>query len=901
MTIHTTPPDWLTSTIATVPITAGTAGQRFTTGSRLSAGHDDDAMEAGLRVNTLFLARPELVLGQIGMVRQNGLLWQAVTPPTMASVCELLAARLASELPTDVFRPVDPARLSVAPPRRITTPEPTPRMRAWLAVYETAKLLLRTEAAGLAADDLRADLNRCYDACVAMYGCVHSRTNQQALKGMPELYFLRALETNAREEQGLLRAEKAAIFTQSIVHPTPKVAIGHMTPDEALLRCLNDTGRIDLPTITIYCGQSEAAVITALSGRIFFDPDGQQWVTADAYLAGNVRAKLIVAESAAAADPSLHGNVSALAAVQPIPLTAGQIDARLGAPWIPADVIAEFIGSIIPRFNGTGSWSGTVIYYAPLAQWSIKDRCRAAYSTEATATWGTARKNAIDLMEDALNGRVPVVYDTTEIDGAERRIPNKKETLLAQEKWRALTERFSSWVWEDAARADRLCAIYNDTFNTHRRRDFDGSHLLLPGINRSILRGGDLLPHQKDAIWCALQQQTTLLDLPVGAGKTFIGIAWAFEARRLGICKKPMIVVPNHLVEQWGADMNRLYPELRVLVMSPEDFSKERRGEFLARIATEEFDAVVCAHTSFGFIEPGQIERDFIIREVDRLRTYLLDLRSSGDEKEHKRSIKKIEEKVRAFETRLKEKSHEIKRDDARIITWAELGIDGLFVDEFHDFKNLSVPTIMGTIPGVPKGDSKRAFDMRIKIWDLIRRGGKVVAATGTPILNSVGEAFIMKLYLAEALLESVGLEMFDAWARTFAQIVPIFEMTPDGGGFRINIRLAQFVNLPELFSIWYQFTFARSREQLGLPTPALMSGKRIGIRIPASPHLRAYVQACVARVEAIKSGEVDPRIDNMLKVVSDAKKAALDTRLVLGSTLPEVAITPSVDADPND
>ncbi len=872
-------PDWVETVLHDYPIIDAPASH-FTTGSRVSAGHDDECAEAGLRINRCFVDHPAQVLGQIGMLRHNGLLWQAVTPPDQP-LAAALTARLAH---IHVTLPPPPARFT--PPAPITACLPSPRASAMLQIHALAKQLLHADTTGQDATALRVSVHAAYDTFVATYGPIHARANQQALKGRPELYFLRALETNVHEEDGVLRTDKTMLFYQPTIRPTPQVQPGSMTPDDALLRCLNDYGQVDLAYIATLTGLDEAQASATLIGRIYHDPQQGSWQTADAYLSGNVRSKLADAVQAATSDPAYAPNVAALEAVQPMPLTPGQIKAKLGAPWIPADVLRDFIGSLLPRFAGIpgAAWSqGTIVYHPPLARWDIKDNNHAAISAEATTAWGTRRMDAIAILECALNGRPPVVYDLIEdADGHEKRVPNAHETLLAQEKWRAIAERFSQWVWEDPQRADQLCTIYNTRFNSGRRRDFDGSHLLLPGINRSILRDGDLLPHQKDALWMTLQTPAALLDLCVGAGKTFIGLAWAHEVRRLGLAHKVLITVPHHLVEQWGIEANRLYPDMRVLVIAPDDFTKQRRAELLSRIATEQFDAILCAHTSFGFIEPGQVAQEFIARDVARLETYLEELRASSAGRD-RRTLKEIARKVAALETRLLEMEDAIRHDSAQTITWSELGIDALFVDEAHEFKNLGIPTVMGSIPGVPKGDSKRAFDMRVKTWDLIRRGGRVVFATGTPILNSVGEAFIMQLYLAEAALEAHGIAMFDAWARTFAEVVPIFEMTPDGGGFRMNIRLARFVNLPELFSLWFQFTFSRSREQLGLPTPSLMGGRRIGVTVPASARLRSFVHDCVARVEAIKAGQVDPRDDNILCVVNDGRKAALDMRMVRG------------------
>jgi hypothetical protein len=495
--------------------------------------------------------------------------------------------------------------------------------------------------------------------------------------------------------------------------------------------------------------------------------------------------------------------------------------------------------------------------------------------------WGTGRMHAIDILEKGLNNQTPVIYDETEDGG---RVVNQKETLLVREKLERIKEAWTTWVWEDAGRTDRLCRIYNELFNSSRRRDFSGTHLSLPGINTTVLRGGDLAVHQKDAVWMILQTASVLLDLCVGAGKTFIMLAAAHELKHLGLARKILITVPNHLTEQWASEANRLYPDMRVLAMSADDFSKERRGTFLSRIATQEWDVIICAHTSFGFIETGSIAKEYIQIEVDELRFYLEEMRRKSDiTRTDKRTMKEIERKILAFENRLKEQEYRVTHDDARIITWDELGIDTLMVDEAHEFKNLSVPTMLGSLPGVPKGDSKRAFDMRIKTWDLRRRGGRVVFATGTPVLNTLGEVFIMQKYLQEDVLAAHGIEHFDAWASTFAETQTVFEMTPDGGGFRMNTRLCKFVNLPELFNLWFQMTFSRSREQLGLPTPTLIGGKPIPVSVPGSPTLKALVRSFVSRVEAIKSGAVEPWDDNMLKVTSDGRKAALDVRLITG------------------
>ena len=858
----------------------------FTTGSRLDTPADDNS--AKLRMSRHFVQHPQLVIGQIGIVRSHGYLWQAVIPPTDRAVPDVLAGILAGVSVSFAFStvPADHQATITQSPQQVVVR--TDRIMRLLSLYTAAKHVLRLDIEGSNADTARAELNAVYDAFVAEYGVVHSRANQQALRGEPELLFLQALETDVRTEQGIVSVQKAPIFKEPTIRPAPHVTVGKMTPDEALLCCLDAWGHIDLPYITQLCGQSEAETVAALQGRIYRVPGPElQYVTADEYLSGNIRVKLRTAQEWAALDDTFADNARALEAVEPPALTPGQIRVKFGAPWVPLEVVTAFISSLLPRFQSGGSYAkGTVMYHRPLAKWVINDKAGSSYSHEATVVWGTNRVDAIELIEKGLNGVMPVVYDTLKDDS---RVVNQKATLLAREKLERIKERWEQWVWEDPERTTLLCRIYNEQFNAVRRRDFDGSHLSLQGINTTILRNGDLAKHQKDAVWMILQRQTVLLDLCVGAGKTFICLAAAHELKRLGLANKVLITVPNHLVEQWAAEANRLYPGMRVLAMSSDDFSKQRRGTFLARIATEVWDVIICAHTSFGMIEPGRAAQSFIKHEVETLKAYLSASKAEYGEHDRaqKRSRKEIERKIAALEVRLKEREYGMAHDSGRIITWDELGIDALFVDEAHEFKNLAVPTMLGNLPGVPKGDSKRAFDMRIKTWDLIGRGGRVVFATGTPVLNTLGEVFIMQKYLQEDVLNAHGIEQFDAWARTFAEAQTVFEMTPDGGGFRMNTRLCKFVNLPELFSLWFQFTFSRSKEQLGLPTPTLVTGKPIPVTVPGSPALKKIVQDLVARVERIKSGDVEPWEDNMLTVTSDGRKAALDVRLVGGQEEP--------------
>ncbi len=876
------PPTWIETTFAPVPIVNADGSAHATFTSLLRTGeYAQLAEDAGLlRMGRTFADQPAQIAGTPRLVRDGTRYLAQVLPPTECTVGAAVAKRLAA-LPIDLL--VNGAALAPlpAPASAACLNRASPRAMGLLALYARAKRVIQLDLQGQDATAARATLDAAYDQFVERFGPIHARANSLALKGEPELLFLRALESDVVSTNGTISARKAPIFATPTIRTAPRIIAGSMTADEALLCCLDERGCVDLERIGALAGMSPDVAATTLAGRIYRDPTSQVYVTADAYLSGNIRQKLAAAEQAAVAEPRYAAHGAALQAALPADLTPGQIAVKFGAPWVPADVYMAFITTLIPGFAGSYGARGQITYLRPLARWAVADEAYSRRSHAATVAWGTGRMHALDIIEKGLNNQTPVIYDELD-DGS--RVVNQKETLLAREKLERIKEAWAAWIWEDTDRTERLCTLYNTQFNSTRRRDFDGSHLSLPGINTAILRGGDLAAHQKDAVWMILQTPSVLLDLCVGAGKTFICLAAAHELKRLGLAQKILITVPNHLVEQWAAEANRLYPAMRVLAMAADDVAKERRGTFLSRIATEDWDVIICAHTSFGLIEVGTIAGEYIAREVDELRSYLEELqRKPEHNRTDRRTMKEIERKILSFETRMKEKEHRVTHDDARIITWEELGIDALFVDEAHEFKNLAVPTLLGNLPGVPKGDSKRAFDMRIKTWDLRRRGGRVVFATGTPVLNTLGEVFIMQKYLQEDVLAAHGIEHFDAWASTFAETQTVFEMTPDGGGFRMNTRLCKFVNLPELFNLWFQMTFSRSREQLGLPTPTLVSGKPIPISVPGTPTLKRLVASFVRRVEAIKAGAVEPAEDNMLKVTSDGRKAALDVRLVRG------------------
>jgi N12 class adenine-specific DNA methylase len=728
-------------------------------------------------------------------------------------------------------------------------------------------------------DAARSELNRVYEQFIFQYGVIHDPRNQKLFGDLPELQFLLALERNPRRTpSGRWRADRERIFFERTLRPHQPALPGTLNPTEALLRCLDERGGLDIGYIAHLAGQSPDAVIAALGERIYRLPGTSQYELADIYLSGNVVAKLRDARVWAERNPAFARNVAALEAVQPTPLGLQEIIVNLNAFWLPEKIVTAFIRTLLP------GWMGEATYRSSLSEWVLTDPGKqGAFAVEATTRWGTPRADAITILHASLRGVPITVYDLVTVGDREKRVLNPAETVAAQEKQQEIAHAFARWVWDNPARADELCRRYNERFNSHRMRVYDGNHLSFPGINTTLLRGGDLADYQKGAVWQILQRPSTLLGFAVGGGKTFTAIAAAIEARRLGLCTKALAVVPNNLIGQWANEARRLYPGISVLAMAPEDFVKQRRGVVLSRIATGDWDLVVIAHSSFTLLPlSADLVDTFRDQETDRLRAYLEEQRATATTSDEKRSLKQIERAIKRLEERLQGMADRIARDSARTITWDELGIDMLIVDEAHEHKNLYVPTKLTNIAGLPSAHSQRALDMRIKTWDLLRQQWKVVFLTATPIMNTIGEAYVMQLYLQQQELEDVGIHHFDEWVSLYAQPRMAFEMKPDGSGFRHHTRLATFVNLPEMSALWRQVLNLRTKAQMGLPEPKLVTGKVIPVVVPPSAALKRYVQSLAARTDAVRSGHVDPTIDNLLRIVSDGRKAALDIRLVV-------------------
>ncbi|HEX3681732.1 MAG TPA: DEAD/DEAH box helicase family protein [Bryobacteraceae bacterium] len=753
------------------------------------------------------------------------------------------------------------------------------RIRGMMRVRDAVREVFRTQLQDASDEQIHAareQLNRVYDSFDSRHGALSSRENLKAFAGDPDQPLLLSLENYDPDTR---RATKTAIFERRTLERYQPVDYVE-TASEALVVSLNETGEIDWARMEQLTDKSARDLQAELKALVYCNPEQQRWETADRYLSGNVRTKLAAAEAAAAVDPAYMRNVEALRAVQPKDLEPGEIEARLSAPWIPVSDIRDFIADLLEV-----SLSTVRVYHSDtIATWTLELDWGAKQTVNNTSVYGTSYFAAHQLVEQALNGRTPTAYDEGP-DG--NRIVNQEQTVAAREKQQQLKERFREWIWEDESRALRLCRAYNDQFNNLRLREFDGSHLTLPGMVRVALRNGDLAPHQKNAVWRILQTGSTLLAHVVGAGKTWTMAAAAMELRRLGLAKKAMFIVPNHLVDQWGTEFLRLYPQARLFIAGKEHFCTGNRQRAMARIATGNFDAVVVSHRSFEFLPVSDdLFKRFIERELEQLEDEIR--RTKSAESYNGRLTKELEKARKRLTAKLKKRASPESKDNA--LSFEELGIDQIFVDEADAYKNLFYVTKMSRIAGLPNSDSNRAFDMYLKIRYLRERnrGRGVVFATGTPISNTLAEMYTLFRYLGPELLRERDIEHFDSWAANFAEAVTSLELAPDGSGYRMHTRFAKFINLPELLTIFRHVADVQTAEMLNLPRPGLANGKPAVAAIPASEELKAYVQTLTKRAERLRRERVDPSVDNMLKITGDGRKAALDLRLICASCKPK-------------
>lgn len=739
------------------------------------------------------------------------------------------------------------------------------RIVGMMAIRDAARKLLHVQH--LTDDDgrlgsYRMMLNMAYDGFVARHGYLHAKANKLAFRGDPDLPLLLSLE-NYDPEGGV--AEKADVFFRRTVGVVRKVDRCN-TPEEALLVSLHERGCVDVALMASLLGQASSAFLPDMADRglIFLNPETSQWETADAYLAGNVRSKLEMAE---AAGGEFVRNVEALKAVVPADLGPGEIDARIGSTWIPARDYAEFLDQLL-ECEGC-----TVEFCAEAGAWNIDVPWQGERSVASTQTFGTGRISAGELFVVTLNQMVPTIRDRDPV--TDRYFVNTEETIAAREKQQALKEAFGAWVFADASRCERLVRLYNDQFNSVRLREFDGSGLALPGFSEVF----NLHRHQKDAIWRIVSGGVnTLLAHVVGAGKTLTMICGGMELRRLGMASKPCYVVPNHMLEQFAAEFLRAYPGANILMASKDDLVGDKRRTLLSRIATGDWDGVLITHASFERIKMS----DEAMTTFIEARVYEIEcaIRASKSQKRGNRIVKELERAKKSWLARLEKLAAKSKKDD--MLTFEELGVDFLFIDEAHYFKNLYRFTKMTRVAGLPNANSERAFDMFVKTRHVMdKHGGRsgVVFATGTPVSNSMAEMWTMQRYLQPATLRGNHVAQFDTWAGNFGESVTALELSPDGGGYRMNTRFARFVNLPELMTMFREVADIRTADMLKLPVPRFHLET---VTAKPTAALKAFVATLVERAEAIRNGTVSPNEDNMLAVTNDGRKAALDMRLVV-------------------
>jgi len=721
----------------------------------------------------------------------------------------------------------------------------------------------------------QAELNSLYDSFSSRYGLINDRANRLAYADDSSYYLLCALEVI--DEDGKLE-RKADMFTKRTIKPHQAVAVVD-TASEALAVSISEKACVDMGYMSQLTGKTKEELAGELQGVIFCVPgqlekDGTpHYVTADEYLSGNVRRKLRQAQRAAQQDPSFAVNVEALTAAQPKDLDASEIEVRLGATWIDKEYIQQFM---YETFNTPFylQRSIEVNYSSFTAEWQIKGKSSVSYNDVAAyTTYGTSRANAYKILEDSLNLRDVRIYDTIEdADGKERRVLNAKETTLAAQKQQAIREAFKDWIWKDPERRQTLVRQYNEEMNSTRPREYDGSHITFGGMNPEIT----LREHQLNAIAHVLYGGNTLLAHEVGAGKTFEMVAAAMEAKRLGLCQKSLFVVPNHLTEQWASEFLRLYPSANILVTTKKDFETHNRKKFCARIATGDYDAIIMGHSQFERIPISRERQERLLYEqIDEITEGIAEVQASGGERF---TVKQLERTRKSLEARLEKLQAEGRKDD--VVTFEQLGVDRLFVDEAHNYKNLFLYTKMRNVAGLSTSDAQKSSDMfaKCRYMDEITGNRGVIFATGTPVSNSMTELYTMQRYLQYERLQELNMTHFDCWASRFGETVTALELAPEGTGYRARTRFSKFFNLPELMNLFKEVADIKTADQLNLPTPEV---EYHNIVAQPTEHQQEMVKALSERASLVHSGTVDPSQDNMLKITSDGRKLGLDQRIV--------------------
>ena len=753
------------------------------------------------------------------------------------------------------------------------------RVKGLVGLRDCAQQLIDLEMDAAAPDaDIReqmAELNRLYDAFSAKYGLINDRANRLAFSDDSSYYLLCALEV--LDEDGRLE-RKADMFTKRTIKPHEAVTTVD-TASEALAVSISEKACVDMAYMEQLTGKTGEELADELRGVIFrvpgqTEPDGTpHYVTADEYLSGNVRRKLRQAQRAAEQDPAFTVNVEALTAAQPKDLDASEIEVRLGATWIDKEYIQQFMYETFdtPFYLQR---SIEVHYSAFTAEWQISGKNAVGQrDVAAYTTYGTNRANAYKILEDSLNLRDVRIYDTVEdADGKERRVLNAKETTLAAQKQQAIREAFKDWIWRDPERRQALVRQYNEEMNATRPREYDGSHIVFGGMNPAIT----LREHQKNAIAHVLYGGNTLLAHEVGAGKTFEMVGAAMEAKRLGLCQKSLFVVPNHLTEQWASEFLRLYPSANILVTTKKDFEKHNRKKFCARIATGDYDAIIMGHSQFEKIPISKERQERLLHEqIWEITEGISEVEASGGERF---TVKQLERTKKSLEARLEKLQAEGRKDD--VVTFEQLGVDRLFVDEAHNYKNLFLYTKMRNVAGLSTTDAQKSSDMfaKCRYMDEITGSRGVIFATGTPVSNSMTELYTMQRYLQYDRLQELGMAHFDCWASRFGETVTALELAPEGTGYRARTRFSKFFNLPELMNLFKEVADIKTADQLHLPTPQV---EYHNVVAQPTDIQKEMVKALSERASEVHRGSVDPSVDNMLKITSDGRKLGLDQRII--------------------
>lgn len=862
------------------------------------------ATEDGIPLNQYFADRPEMVLGR--MATRRGAHGDETTcePDGGESAADLLAralSRLDARFEAAPRReepdgggpiPADPAvrnysfavrggrawyRIGAQMYPQELGKTAFARVEGMAKVRDALRALIDAERLGASDEEvseLQSALNAAYDAYTAAHGLISSRANSAAFGQDSSYPLLCALEV--LDDDGNL-ARKADMFSKRTIRPHERPASAE-GPEEALALSLSERGRVDLPYMAALTGAAPADLASALRGEIFRVPGTDEWQAADEYLSGNVREKLAAAEEAAASDRSLEANIEALRAAVPPDIPPADIGIRLGATWVPPDDVRAFVFDLLetPFYHRRAI---TVQYCQATAQWAVSGKGADRYNVRATTTYGTKRMSAYHIIEETLNLRDARVVDyVQEPDGKKRAVLNREETAVAMAKQDAIKEAFREWAFSEPTRRDRLAKRYNELFNAIRPRTFDGSRLEFPGMNPEIR----LRRHQKDAVARIVYGGNTLLAHEVGAGKTFEMAAASQELRRIGLCTKSLVVVPNHLTEQWASEYLTLYPAANILVATKRDFEKRNRRRFCARIATGDYDAVIIGHTQLEKIPlTPERQRSFLEEQISDMAEGIAAAKAMTGQRF---TVRQMESAKKKLEAKLRKLEGAERKDDT--VYFEELGVDRLFVDEAHYYKNLFFSTKMRNVGGVAQAEAQKSSDLfaKCRYLDELTGGKGVVFATGTPVSNSMVELYTMQRYLQYGELRRMGISHFDCWASTFGETVTALELAPEGTGYRQKTRFSKFYNLPELMALFRQVADIRTADTLGLPVPKVSYRN---VRVEPSAIQRELVAGLSERADRVRNGSVDPSVDNMLKITNDGRKLALDQRLVDGS-LPE-------------